>query len=62
MPAFAPATDVSEVELPEPGKYVVKCVAIEDAPDKGFGPGVKWVFQLIDPVSGITIQSNRGEK
>ena len=60
MPVFAPATDQSEIELPEPGKYVVKCIAIEDAPDKGFGPGVKWVFQLIDPQSGITIQSNRG--
>ena len=60
MPAFAPATDVSEIELPEPGKYIVKCVAIEDAPDKGFGPGVKWVFQLIDPASGTTTQSQYG--
>lgn len=52
MPAFAPATDVSEIVLPEPGKYYVKCVAIEDAPDKGFGPGVKWIFQLTDFISG----------
>lgn len=60
MPAFAPATDVSEIELPQPGRYIVKCVAIEDAPDKGFGPGVKWVFKLIDPQGGFTIQSNKG--
>lgn len=60
MPVFAPATDQSEIELPEPGRYIVKCVAIEDAPDKGFGPGVKWVFQLADPASGVTIQSNQG--
>ena len=60
MPVFAPATDVSDVELPEPGKYIAKCVSIEDAPDKGFGPGVKWVFQLIDPASGTPIQSQYG--
>ena len=59
-PMFAPATDQSEIELPEPGRYVVKCVAIENAPDKGFGPGVKWVFHLIDPASGVTTQSVQG--
>lgn len=59
-PAFAPATDQSEVELPEPGRYIAQCVGIEDAPDKGFGPGVKWIFKLLDPQSGITIQSSRG--
>lgn len=48
MPVFAPATDQSDVILPEPGKYYVTCTAIEDAPDKGFGPGVKWVFLLED--------------
>ena len=60
MPVFAPATDQSEIELPEPGKYVVKCIAIEDAPDKGFGPGVKWVFHLLEPSSMTTIQSQYG--
>jgi hypothetical protein len=60
MPTFAPASDAADIELPEPGRYIVKCVAIEDAPDKGFGPGIKWVFQLIHPDSGVTIQSNRG--
>lgn len=48
MPMFAPATDQTEVNLPEPGKYIVTCINIEDAPDKGFGPGVKWVFRLED--------------
>lgn len=48
MPVFAPATDQTDVVLPEPGKYYVTCTAIEDAPDKGFGPGVKWVFMLED--------------
>lgn len=60
MPMFAPATDQAEIELPQPGRYIIKCVAIEDAPDKGFGPGVKWVFKLIDPQSGVTIQSRNG--
>ena len=59
-PVFAPATDQADIELPEPGRYIAKCVAIEDAPDKGFGAGVKWVFKLIDPGSGITIQSRNG--
>jgi hypothetical protein len=61
MSLFAPATDVAEVELPEPGKYIVKCVGIEDAPDRGFGPGVKWIFHLTDPVSGVTMQSKYGD-
>lgn len=52
MPTFAPASDVSEITLPDPGKYYVKCLAIEDAPDKGFGPGVKWIFELTDFISG----------
>lgn len=60
MPMFAPATDVSDIELPQPGRYIVTCIDIEDAPDKGFGPGVKWVFKLIDPQSGTTIQSRNG--
>lgn len=60
MPMFAPATDQAEIELPQPGRYIIKCVAIEDAPDKGFGVGVKWVFKLIDPQSGVTIQSRNG--
>jgi hypothetical protein len=57
---FAPATDTSDIELPVPGRYIVQCVDIQDAPDKGFGPGVKWVFKLIDPQSGVTIQSRNG--
>jgi hypothetical protein len=48
VPVFAPASDQTDVILPEPGKYYVTCTAIEDAPDKGFGPGVKWVFMLED--------------
>src|SRR5262245_29839433 len=60
MPTFSPATDQSDIELPEPGKYIVTCVDIVDAPDKGFGPGLKWVFKLIDPDSGTTIQSRDG--
>lgn len=52
MPVFAPATDQSEIVLPEPDRYLVKCLAIEDAPDKGFGPGVKWVFELTHAATG----------
>lgn len=58
MPVFAPATDVSEVNLPEPGKYIVECIDIEDAPDKGFGPGVKWIFSLTDAQTGVQYDSD----
>lgn len=58
MPVFAPASDVSDVTLPEPGKYIVRCVDIEDVPDKGFGPGVKWVFELTDAHTGEVWQND----
>ena len=58
MPVFAPATDQTEVNLPEPGKYIVECIDIEDAPDKGFGPGVKWVFRLEDFSTGVVWDSD----
>jgi hypothetical protein len=57
---FAPATEQADIELPQPGRYIVKCVDIQDAPDKGYGPGVKWVFQLIDPPTGLVVQSREG--
>lgn len=60
MPTFSPATDQSDIELPEPGRYILTCVDLADAPAKQFGPGLKWTFKLIDPDSGITIQSRDG--
>lgn len=58
MPLFAPASDQADVQLPEPGKYIVTCIDIEDAPDKGFGPGVKWVFRLEDFNTGAVWDSD----
>jgi hypothetical protein len=60
MPMFAPATDKAEYELPEPNRYIAVCLGIEDAPDKGYGPGVKWVFQLIDPMTNLPIKDSQG--
>lgn len=60
MPTFFPATDRAEFELVEPGKYIATCTAIEDAPDKGFGPGVKWVFKLVDPATNQTVRNSNG--
>jgi hypothetical protein len=60
MPMFAPATDKAEYELPEPDRYIAVCVGIEDAPDKGFGPGVKWQFQLIDPRTNLPVRDSQG--
>lgn len=42
---FAPAT-VGGGFLPEEGKYTVECVRIEEAPDNGYGPGIRWVLAL----------------
>jgi hypothetical protein len=60
MPMFAPATDKSEYELPDPDRYIAVCVGIEDAPDKGFGPGVKWQFQLINPQTNLNVADSQG--
>lgn len=57
MPTFNAATDAPEYVLPEPGAYIATCIEILDAPDKGFGPGVKWVFHLMDPHSGVTLHN-----
>lgn len=58
MPVFDPASDTVDVTLPEPGKYIVRCIDIEDAPDKGFGPGVKWIFELTDAHTGEVWQND----
>ena len=34
--------------LPDEGKYTVECLRIEEAPDNGFGVGVRWVLALYD--------------
>jgi hypothetical protein len=59
-PVFAPASDQTEYELPEPNRYIAVCLDIEDAPDKGFGAGVKWVFQLIDPNTNQPVKNSKG--
>ena len=61
MPTFNQATDQAEYELPDPGAYIATCIRIEDAPDKGFGPGAKWVFTLADPKSGVLLHNANGE-
>ncbi len=44
---FAVATNQSGF-LPDEGKYTVECSAIEEAPDNGYGPGVRWVLALYE--------------
>lgn len=44
---FAVATNQSGF-LPDEGKYTVECTAIEEAPDNGYGPGVRWVLALYE--------------
>lgn len=34
--------------LPDEGKYTVECLRIEEAPDNGFGVGVRWVLALYE--------------
>jgi hypothetical protein len=34
--------------LPDEGKYTVECLRIEEAPDNGFGVGVRWVLALFE--------------
>lgn len=60
MPTFSPATDQSDIELPEPGKYILTLLDLTDAPAKQFGPGLKWTYKMVDPESGVTIQSRDG--
>jgi len=44
---FAVATNQSGF-LPDEGKYTVECLRIEEAPDNGFGVGVRWILALYE--------------
>lgn len=44
---FAVATNQTGF-LPDEGKYTVECLRIEEAPDNGFGVGVRWVLALYE--------------
>jgi len=44
---FATATNQSGF-LPDEGKYTVECNAIEEAPDNGYGVGVRWILSLYE--------------
>lgn len=61
MSIFSPATNQTSVDLPEPGRYTFRCVSIEEAPDKGYGPGVLWKFTLTDP-AGVTLATPSGDE
>jgi len=61
MPTFSPASNQAEFVPPEPGWYIATCTAIEDAPPKQFGPGVKWIFTLADPQTGVVFQDAEGK-
>jgi len=50
---FAVATNQSGF-LPDEGKYTVECTAIEEAPDNGYGPGVRWVLALYEGDRQVT--------
>lgn len=44
---FATATNQTGF-LPDEGKYTVECLRIEEAPDNGFGVGVRWILALYE--------------
>lgn len=44
---FAVATNQTGF-LPDEGKYTVECLRIEEAPDNGFGVGVRWILALYE--------------
>lgn len=48
MVSFAPVSNQASGFMPDEGKYVVECVRIEEAPDNGFGVGVRWVLALYE--------------
>lgn len=43
---FATATNQTSGFMPDEDKYTVECLRIEEAPDNGFGVGVRWVLAL----------------
>jgi hypothetical protein len=44
---FAPVTNMTGF-MPDEGKYTAECLRIEEAPDNGFGVGVRWVLALYE--------------
>lgn len=44
---FAPVSNQTGF-LPEEGKYTVECLRIEEAPDNGYGIGVRWILALYE--------------
>ena len=49
---FAPVSNQTGF-LPDEGKYTVECLRIEEAPDNGYGIGVRWVLALYEGADRI---------